>query len=309
MSQEITNRVTGRFVLSGASGLVGSALRAALVQRGASVVQLVRGEPATSGEVRWNPEGGWPEGSVRVLEGADAAIHLGGANLAARRWTAAYRREVFASRVDSTRVLATALAGLSRPPRALLVASAVGIYGDRGDEVLDETSSSGSGFLADLCRAWEGAAEPAAAAGIRVVPLRFGVVLARGAGALEKMLPVFRLGLGGRLGSGRQWMSWIAAPDLVEAVLFILGAQAVKGPVNVTSPQPVTNAEFTRALGRCLHRPTLLPAPAVALRLALGPMAEEALLASARAVPRKLLEAGLRFELPAIEGALRAVIE
>lgn len=294
----------GRILISGASGMLGSVLRGALAPRGAAILQLVRHEPAGREEVHWDPTASSPLSEPQALEGLDAAIHLSGANLAARRWTAQYLREITASRVDSTRGLATALAGLKKPPRSLLVASAVGIYGDRGDEALEEDSQPGSGFLADLCRAWEESAAPAVEAGIRVAHLRFGVVLDRHAGALARMLPLFRMGLGGRLGSGRQWMSWISLPDLVAATLFVLYTPSLSGPINLTSPNPVTNAEFTRALSQCLRRPAVLPAPAFALRIALGRMADEALLSSTRAFPRKLLEAGFRFAHPSIDDAL-----
>jgi uncharacterized protein len=308
MSTVKMDRRGSRFLLSGASGMVGSALRAELTHRQAEMVQLVRREPAGTGELRWDPAAGAPIARLEALEGIEAAIHLSGANLAAHRWTGKYRREMTASRVDSTRALTKALSGLHAPPRALLVASAVGIYGDRGDKVLDETSAVGLGFLADLCHAWECAAAPAAEAGIRVVHLRFGVVLARSSGALAQMLPAFRLGLGGRLGSGKQWMSWIGLPDMVAATLFVLDSPSVTGAVNLTSPQPVTNAEFTRALARCLHRPAIFPVPAFALRLAFGSIADEALLSSARAVPRKLLDAGFRFAHSSIHEALNQAI-
>ena len=197
---------------------------------------------------------------------------------------------------------------IARATGALVVASAVGIYGDRGDEVVNESSAPGGGFLADLCGQWEEAARPAKNAGIRVVHARFGVVLGRGPGALGKMLPVFRAGLGGRLGSGKQWMSWVSLEDVVAAIEFVLETPALVGPVNVTSPHPATNAEFTRALARQLHRPAMLPAPAFALRLALGEMADEALLASTRAVPAKLMGAGFEFARPTIEAALAAAL-
>jgi uncharacterized protein len=297
-----------RFLLSGASGMVGTALRAELGARLANVTQLVRRVPQAAAEVQWDPAAASPIGDTGPIEGLDAAIHLSGANLAARRWAPAYRREMTASRVDSTRALATLLAGLRRPPRALLVASAVGIYGDRGDEVLDENSAPGAGFLAGLCREWEAAAEPVASAGVRVIHMRFGVVLAPKDGALAMMLPLFRLGLGGRLGSGEQWMSWISLADLVSAVLFLLASPSLSGAVNLTAPDPVTNSSFTRTLARLLHRPAVLRAPAFALRLALGPMADETLLSSTRAVPGKLLDAGFRFGQPTIEAALGQAI-
>jgi hypothetical protein len=298
----------GRFLLSGASGMVGSALREALDARQATVTQLVRRIPQTASELQWNPAAAIPVADTGPVEGLDAAIHLSGANLSARRWTPAYRREMAASRVDSTRALATLLAALRRPPRALLVASAIGIYGNRGDEILDETSAPGQGFLAGLCREWEAAATPAAQAGVRVVHMRFGVVLAPGAGALAMMLPIFRLGLGGRLGSGKQWMSWISLSDLVAAVRFLLESPSLHGAVNLVASHPVTNSQFTRTLARLLHRPAVLPAPAFALRLALGQMADEALLSSTRVRPSMLINAGFGFTQPTIEAALNSAL-
>jgi hypothetical protein len=296
--------------------MVGTALREALAQSGAEVLQLVRRAPRGSGEIQWDPKkrvmaGANAPGAEGPLEGLEAAVHLSGVNLAERRWTAAYKREIEASRVDSTRVLAAMLAGLKRPPKTLLVASATGFYGDRGAEILDEGSNAGKGYLAELCEKWEAASERARAAGIRVVHLRLGVVLGR-EGALKKMLPVFRLGLGGRLGWGRhggqQWMSWIGLEDAVRAILFAMETETLSGPVNLTAPEPVTNAEFTRALGRALHRPAVMAVPALALRLMFGEMADEALLASTRALPGKLIAAGFRFEQPTVDGALRAAV-
>jgi uncharacterized protein (TIGR01777 family) len=296
-----------QIVLSGSSGLLGSALRQALAARDAPVLQLVRRHAAKPGELEWNPAGEIPVATTQALEGHSAAIHLAGASVAGHRWTEAYKREMAASRVGSTRALAKALASLSQPPQTMLVASAVGIYGDRGEELLDECSAPGTGFLAGVCEEWEAAAQPAAAAGIRVVNLRFGVVLGQG-GALAHIAPVFRLGLGGRLGSGRQWMSWISLEDAVAAILFALEAPSLAGPVNLTAPCPVTNAEFTHALARQLHRPALLPALAFALRLALGEMADETLLASARVLPAKLTAAGFRFTQPTLKQALAAAL-
>jgi uncharacterized protein (TIGR01777 family) len=288
--------------------MLGTALRQALAARDIPALHLVRRAPAAEGQLVWNPAGSPAIADPQPLEECAGAIHFSGVNLAGHRWTADFRRAMTASRVDSTRALATLLAGLRRPPRALLVASAVGIYGDRGNELLDESSAPGTGFLADLCRQWEAAAEPAVEAGIRVVHLRFGVVLGPGSGALAQMLPLFRLGLGGALGSGRQWMSWISLADAIAAILFALETPALAGPVNLTAPHPVTNAEFTRALARQLRRPAFLPAPAFALRLALGQMADEALLASTRAVPGRLMEAGFRFAHPTVSEALAAAL-
>ena len=297
-----------KVVLSGASGMLGTALRGELTARQIPTLQLVRGTPASSSQLAWNPAAEPVIANPAALEGVAAAVHLSGASVAGRRWTAAHKRELATSRVQSTHALARLLAGLRRPPQTLLVASAVGLYGDRGEELLDESSSAGAGFLAQLCTEWEAAAEPAAEAGIRVVHLRFGVVLGRGEGALAPMLPVFRLGLGGRLGSGRQWMSWISLPDAVDAILFAMETLGLAGPVNLTAPNPVRNVEFTRALGRQLKRPTVLPVPAMALRLAFGQMADEALLASARAFPQKLISAGFRFTHAMVNEALAAAL-
>lgn len=286
--------------------MLGSALRQALAVRNSPILQLVRSEPAAPGQLRWNPDASPAIASREPLEGLTAAIHLSGANLGGHRWTSAYKRELAASRIDSTRALATALAGLRQPPEALLVASAIGYYGSRGEELLDEASAPGSGFLADLCRQWEAAARPAADAGIRVVHLRFGVILGPRTATMERLAPIFRLGLGGRLGSGRQWMSWISLADVLAAILFTLDSPALAGPVNLTAPTPVTNAEFTRALAHALHRWAILPAPAFALRLALGEMADEALLASARVYPSRLTAAGFRHAYPTIAEALAA---
>jgi len=297
----------GAVLLSGASGMVGGALRQALIAQGVPVRQLVRGPTRAAGQIAWNPATVPAVRDAAKLEGCAAAIHLSGASVAGRRWTESYRREMTASRVDTTHALSETLAGLKRKPQVLVVASAVGIYGDRGDELLDESSQPGAGFLAELCRSWEAAAVPAVEAGIRVVHARLGVVLGRG-GALAKMLPAFRLGLGGPLGNGRQWMSWVSLEDAIAALLFALATPALTGAINVTSPEPLTNAAFTRALGKALHRPALLPAPALALRLAFGQMADETLLASQRVVPSRLIAAGFQFKHAAIDEALRASV-
>ena len=299
--------MAGRILFSGASGMLGAALRHSLAAE-FETFQLVRRQPNTTTEIEWSPERARSFTSTEPLEGLTAAIHLSGANLAGHRWTPAYKRELVESRIGSTHALARALAQLSRPPQALLVASGTGIYGNRGDALLDESAAPGTGFLADLCRAWEEAAQPAAAAGIRVVHLRCGLVLGPGGGALGKMLPIFRLGLGGPLGNGRQWMSWIALADLIVAVRFLLSGTKLAGPINIVAPEPVTNAEFARAIGRAVHRPAILPAPAFALRLALGEMADEALLAGARVVPKRLLDAGFPFSYPRIDEALREAV-
>lgn len=299
---------SNKIVLSGASGMLGAALRRCLAQRGMPVLQLVRRTPAEKNELSWNPAADTVVTDPEPLEGCSAAIHLSGASVAGHRWTAGYKDQLATSRVSSTRALAGLLAGLRRPPHTFIVASAIGIYGDRGDELLDESSAPGTGFLAHLCVQWEQAARPAEEAGIRVVHTRFGVVLGRGPGALEKMLPIFRLGIGGRLGSGRQWMSWVSLDDTSGAILFALENRELIGPVNVTAPNPITNAEFTRVLAKQLHRPALVPAPAFALRLAFGQMADEALLASALVAPAKLLGTGFRFTHPTLPEALAAAL-
>lgn len=295
-------------ILSGASGVVGTALGQALAARGTPMLKLVRRATQQADKLAWNPEATTPFADTVALEGARAAIHLSGASIAGARWTSTYKQELASSRVDSTHALATTLARLEQRPETLVVASAVGFYGNRGGEVLDESSAPGKGFLPELCQLWEEAAHPAAEAGIRVVHARFGVLLNRGPGALEKMLPLFRAGLGGPLGSGHQWMSWIGIEDTIAAILFALETPELAGPVNVTSPNPVRNAEFTRALARLMHRPAVIPAPAFALRAAFGQMADEALLASARVMPTKLAKAGFRFQHPTVEEALAAAL-
>jgi len=292
--------------------MLGSVLRDALTARSQPIIQLVRRPPSSLDQIQWNPAATPaipnPEALKNISANITAAIHLSGSNVAAHRWTAAYKREIAQSRIQSTHALASALAQLRNPPQTLLVASATGIYGNREDQLLDDTSAPGSGFLADVCRQWEAAAQPAVQAGIRVVHLRFGVVIGRGPGALAKMLPIFRLGLGGPLGSGQQWMSWISLEDAVSAILFLLDTPSVAGPVNLTTPNPVTNAQFTRALAQAIHRPAIFRAPNFALRLALGEMADEALLASARVYPSKLTSARFRFAHPTIAPAIHAAL-
>lgn len=287
--------------------MLGTAVQRALASRGYPLLQLVRQKPTRQGQIQWDPTTDPAISDTQPFEGARAAIHLSGANVGAHRWTESYKREMAASRVDSTRRLATVLAGLRNPPTTFLVASAIGIYGDRGDEVLDESSSAGDGFLAELCHRWEAAADPARKAGIRVVHMRFAVVLGP-EGALEQMLPPFKLGLGARIGSGRQWMSWIGLEDAVAAVLFALERPEISGPVNVASPNPVTNADFTHALGRQLGRPAFLSAPSFAMRLLFGQMADEALLASIRVQPRKMIETGFQFSQPGLDQALASAL-
>jgi uncharacterized protein (TIGR01777 family) len=304
--------MAGQILFSGASGMLGTALRRSLAAN-CETLQLVRRQPENHKEIVWNPESALVFAETGALEGLSAVIHLSGANLAGKRWTPAWKREIVESRVTTTQALSQALASLRQPPQVLIVASGAGIYGDRGDELLDESSAPGKGFLADLCRAWEEAAAPAKEAGIRVVHLRSGVVIGpdtgSGGGALAQMLPIFRLGLGGPLGNGRQWMSWIALADWIAAVHFLLKEENLSGPINMVAPDAVTSAGFAKALGRAVHRPAILPAPAFVLRLALGEMADEALLSSAHVVPKRLLDAGFSFRYPTIDEALHEALD
>ncbi|HEY0971603.1 MAG TPA: TIGR01777 family oxidoreductase [Gemmatimonadales bacterium] len=298
----MTDRGPRRIAVTGATGFIGSALVARLAAGGHTVHRISRSAPAPgSGDVRWDPARG--ELDPRALEGVDAVVHLAGENIG-QRWTAAARRRIVDSRVQGTTLLARTLATLERKPRVLVSVSAVGIYGDTGDRVVDESSPPGTGFLADVVRAWERSADAAREAGIRVVHPRLGVVLGAGGGALARMLLPFHLGVGGRIGSGRQWMSWIAHSDAVRALETLATRDGPAGPVNVAAP-PVTNADFTRALGRALHRPTIIPIPALALRAIYGRMAVETLIAGQRAASRRMGEMGVELDWTGVEEALR----
>lgn len=295
-----------RVLISGASGLLGSTLTHALRERKHEAAALLRRDPRPGG-VQWDPM--QPLDPAK-LASYDAIVHLAGKNIAGR-WTPAFKREVMESRTQGTRTLANAAAESfhhSRQPRVLVSASGVGYYGDRGDQILTEESAAGSGFLAEVCKQWEAATTPASEAGMRVVVLRIGVVLAKNGGALKPMLPPFRLGLGGRVGSGRQYWSWIAIDDVVAAMMFALENQSLGGPVNAVAPSPVRNAEFVRALGKALHRPTIFPVPEFVIRTALGEMGQELLLTSARATPNQLTAAGFKFLYNDLDDALRAVL-
>jgi hypothetical protein len=294
-------------LVSGAGGLIGRSLVPALKGAGHQVSRLVRGQfAASTGDIPWAPERGVLDPAA--LEGVDGVVHLAGEPILGR-WTAAKRARIRDSRVSGTALLARTLAGLARKPSALVCASASGYYGDRGDELLTEESAPGEGFLAEVCREWEAAALPARAAGMRVAYLRTGLALAREGGLLGTLLLPFRLGLGGPIGRGRRYWSWIAIDDLVQVFRYALESHSLSGAVNTVAPHPVTNAEFSRTLGRVLSRPALLPVPPAALRLVFGrEAANEAMLASARLVPARLLAAGFRFSFPDLEGALRHVI-
>lgn len=292
-----------RIVVGGASGLIGSALVPALRTDGHEVIRLVRREPSAEDEVRWSPQAGIVDtGRLGVV---DAGINLAGAGVGDQRWTAAYRRTLRSSRVTTTRTMAETLAAMQPRPRVLLVASGVGYYGDTGDTPAGEDAPAGDTFLAGVVRDWEAAADPARAAGIRVVHLRAGIVVSRTGGAFGKLWPLAKLGLLGRLGSGRQWWSWISLADHVAATRFLLTADDVAGPVNLTAPRPMTNAAVTKEIARAVHRPAPWLVPGPALRLALDGFATE-LLVSQRAVPERLLAAGFRFEHNDFAEAARA---
>jgi uncharacterized protein len=292
-----------RVAITGSSGLIGTALADHLRLNRVDVVRLVRRPPATGDEVRWDPAA--PDGGLHwpAVGTVDAVVHLSGAPVAGGRWTPARKQVLRSSRIDSTAALVRAMLAADAPPPTLLSGSAIGWYGDTGDRTVDETAPAGSGFLAILVRDWEAAAKPAAAAGLRVVHLRSGVVLSRTGGMLRPLLPPFRLGLGARIGAGSQYLSWISIADHVRALTFLLGRPDISGPVNLTAPLPATNAEFTRALGAAVRRPALLAIPGWTVRLALGELATE-LLGSSRVRPARLQQAGFDFDYPAIGPAL-----
>ncbi|MDQ2727911.1 MAG: TIGR01777 family oxidoreductase [Actinomycetota bacterium] len=295
-----------QIAVTGTHGLIARHLIPALEAAGHRVLALVRGEPGP-GQVHWDPDAGELNGADLV--GIDAAIHLAGVGIF-RRWSAEHKRRMLDSRVKGTTLLAARLAGLDHRPAVLLSGSAVGYYGDRGDEILTEESKQGAGFLADLCAQWEAATESAAAAGIRTVILRTGIVQTGDGGGLGTQLPIFRLGAGGRLGSGRQWTSWITIDDEVGAILHALGHDDLSGPINLTAPEPVTNRTYTKVLGQVLHRPALLVVPAPAIKAVLGTqMAEEMLLGGQRALPAALERSGYHFGHPDLAGGLTAVLD
>jgi hypothetical protein len=294
-----------KIVVSGASGLIGTPLVARLRASGHEVVRLVRRSPG-AGEAFWDPAAGVLDPAV--LEGVDAVIHLSGAGIGDKRWTDAYKREVLESRTKSTALIANTIAGLQNKPRVLLSGSAIGIYGARNDESLTETSSHGTGFLAEVCKQWEAAAAPARDAGVRTAFLRTGIVLSPNGGALKKLLMVFKVGLGGRFGNGKQWQSWISLDDELGAIEFLLNAN-VSGPVNLTAPQPVTNSEFTKVLARVLKRPALVPIPSFGPKLLLGSELADALLFTGqRVLPDVLTTSGYSFAHASLEDALRSLL-
>ncbi len=291
-----------KMLIAGSSGLVGGALVSALTDKGAEITRAVRSSPG-AGEIEWHPN--QDEINPATLDGFDAVINLAGENIAEGRWTDEKKRRIRDSRVNGTHLLSEAMAKLGHRPRTFLCASATGFYGDRGDEILDEESESGGGFLAGVCREWEKATDPAVQAGVRVVNLRFGPILAREGGMMSKLLTPFKMGVGGKIGSGKQYISWVAIDDVVGAIKLALIDETVRGPLNVVSPNPVTNEEFTTTLGHVLSRPTVMAMPAFAARLAFGEMADEMLLVSQRVIPKRLSEAGYGFQYSDLEGAFR----
>jgi uncharacterized protein len=294
-----------KIAIAGASGLVGSALIPILQSDGNEITRLVRSAPK-AGEIEWHPNQDALD--AKTLQGFDVIINLAGENIAAGRWSDEQKRKIRDSRVNGTHLLSEAIAQMSRKPRVFVCASATGIYGDRGDEILNEQSDSGGGFLAGVCREWEKATEPAGKSGVRVVNLRFGPILAREGGMLTKLLTPFKMGMGGKVGSGKQYISWIALDDAVSAIKLALNDESIRGPLNVVSPNPVTNEEFTKTLGHVLNRPTALAMPAFAARLAFGEMADEMLLVSQKVLPKRLNDAGFQFQYPELEGAFRKYV-
>jgi uncharacterized protein len=296
-----------RILITGSSGLIGSALIPLLTRQGHQVVRLVRRTVAPGDDLAvWNPAAGKLETSA--LEQTDAVVHLAGESINALRWTDERKERMRKSRISGTRLLSESMARLAVPPRVLVSASAVGFYGSRGDEVLTEESSAGSGFLSDVCKEWEAAAEPAREKGIRVVNLRTGMVLSAKGGALPAMLPAFKAGVGGKLGDGRQFVSWIAIDDLTRAISHSITTESLSGPVNAVSPNPVQNVEMTQTLGKVLRRPTILSIPAFAVRLIFGEMGDALLLSSQRVEPRRLLATGFTFQFPDFETSLRHLL-
>ncbi len=294
-------------MISGASGLVGRSLLKLLTSRGHVVLRLVREQPRSDSEIAWDPVRGELESTA--LEDVHTVVHLAGANIAERRWSEARKRVLLESREHGTRLLCETLARTRKPPELLIAASAVGYYGDRGDEWLDEQSAPGQGFLPELCQAWEAATEPARGAGIRVVNLRLGVVLAAQGGALARMRTPFRLGVGGVVGNGRQYLSWIALEDVLRVVEHLIASSEIVGPLNAVAPAPVTNREFTRILARVLHRPAILPVPAFLCRAVFGELGQTLLLEGARVCCARLEGSGFRFRYRELESALRAELE
>jgi uncharacterized protein (TIGR01777 family) len=295
-----------KILIGGSHGLVGTALIKLLEAQGHEIFRLVRHAPNSKTEVEWSPD----RYSIALarIEGFDAVVNLAGESIAEGRWTDDKKRRIRESRVKGTKLLGDALANLTVPPKTFVCASAIGYYGNRGDELLTEASAPGEGFLAKVCAEWEEATALAIEKGIRVVNARFGVILDTNGGALKKMVPPFRMGVGGRIGSGKQWMSWIALDDVVDGIQFALANDSIRGPVNFVAPVPVTNAEFTKTLGKALSRPTIFPIPAFAIKLLFGEMGEALLLGGQRVAPERLVAGGYEFSYPQLEQALAHIL-
>ena len=298
-----------KILISGASGLVGTHLIPTLKAKGHEIFRLVRKTPKAADEIQWDSEKGFSESERAKLENFDAVVHLAGDNVASENWSAEKKRKIRDSRVVGTRVLVEALKQAQNPPKILVSASATGFYGSRADEILTEDSAKGTGFLSEVCSEWENESSKAAEFGARVVMPRIGIVLAKDGGALEKMLTPFKFGVGGRIGSGKQWMSWIALEDLIRVIHFALENENLRGAVNATAPNPVTNEDFTRTFGKVLHRPTILPVPEFAVKLMFGEMGETLLLEGSRVLPKRLPENGFEFKFTNLEEAMKAALD
>ena len=296
-----------KILITGSHGLVGKALISELVKDGHEIVSLVRHKSEGASEIEWHPNQGSID-SERV-SGFDVVVHLAGESIASGRWTDEKKRKIRESRVDGTTLLSRALAQSSKAPATFISASAIGYYGNRADELLNEKSAPGNDFLAEVCVAWERATGEAEARGVRTVHTRFGIILDQEGGALAKMLTPFRMGVGGRIGDGKQWMSWIALVDIIKGLKFVIENESIAGPVNFVAPNPVTNGEFTKSLGDAISRPTLFPMPSFAVRLAFGEMADALLLSSAKVEPKRLQESGYRFEFEDLQPALAAILK
>ena len=297
-----------KILITGASGLIGTALQKSFAEKGFEMFLAARSKPKKSNEIQWDTEKGFADEDLPRLDALDAIVHLAGENIAGR-WTDEKKRRLMESRVDGTKNIVETIGKLKNKPKVLLNASAIGVYGDRADEILTETSAAGDSFLAEIGKNWEAEAVKAENFGVRVVRLRIGIVLAKDGGALAQMITPFKFGLGGTIGSGKQWMSWIALEDVVRIVNFALENENLSGAINVVAPNPATNEEFTDTLGATLHRPTFLPLPAFAVNLAFGEMGNALLLDSTRVVPKRLEEAGFKFDFPDLKAALEQAIK
>ncbi len=297
-----------KILITGASGLIGTALQKSFAEKGFEMLLAARSKPKKSSEIQWDTEKGFADEDLPRLDALDAIVHLAGENIAGR-WTDEKKRRLMESRVDGTKNIVETIGKLKNKPKVLINASAIGVYGDRADEILTETSAAGDSFLAEIGKNWEAEAVKAENFGVRVVRLRIGIVLAKDGGALAQMITPFKFGLGGTIGSGKQWMSWIALEDVVRIVNFALENENLSGAINVVAPNPATNEEFTDTLGATLHRPTFLPLPAFAVNLAFGEMGNALLLDSTRVVPKRLEEAGFKFDFPDLKAALEQAIK